>query len=433
MTPAGLDGPALLRWKGNVNGLKRKYVIFVLAAVLALGAAPARAVNLPMFKQDESETVTISREEYDSLLRFQKLDLLMMMSEEYYYEDIDEEEMLENAAVGLMAGLGDVYSMYYTQEQMADFNEETEGEYQGIGCQLLADPEDKLITVTRVFKGSPAEKAGMQAGDKIVYVNDVYYSAYEMEEAVDAIRGTPGESVKVTVMRDLETMDFDVVRENVNINYVEYQILHGNIGYVMVYDFLGDAYEGFAQAIDAFREADVAGMIIDLRNNGGGLLDAAVDMADLILPEGIAVSVRDKYENVNEFWLDDVYYDVPMVVLVNGYSASASEILAGAIRDYDAGTIVGTTTFGKGVVQDLFELPDGSGVKITSARYFTPSGECIHDVGIAPDIEVELDEGVVTRYGINNLPHDQDAQLQKAIELLGGEGEANTPDAQGAA
>ena len=258
----------------------------------------------------------------------------------------------------------------------------------------------------------------MRTGDKIVYVNDVYYSAYEMDAAVDVMRGTPGESVKVTVMRGLETIDFDITRKVVNINYVEHQILDGNIGYVMVYDFLGDAVEGFAKAIENFREAGVKGMIIDLRNNGGGLLDASVAMADMILPEGTVVSMRDKYGNEEAFEIDNEYYDVPMAVLVNEYSASASEILAGAIRDYGEGTLVGMTTFGKGVVQSVVDFPDGSGLKVTTARYFTPNGECIHEIGITPHVPIELDEEVVTLYGINNLPHDQDAQLQKAIELI---------------
>ena len=398
--------------------MKRKIVPLLLAGVLMLGAVPARAVSLPMFKQEA--TVTISREEYESLQKYQKLETLFQLVENYYYEDVDEDAMLENAAVGLMAGIGDVYSVYYTKEEMAKFNEETEGKYAGIGCQLLADPESKLITVTRVFKGSPAETAGIRAGDKIVYVNDVYYTAYEMDEAVSVMRGTPGESVKVTVLRDLETIDFDVMREDININYVEYEILDGNIGYVMVFDFLGDAYEGFAEAINAFQEADVSGMIIDLRNNGGGLVDTCVKMADLILPEGVVVSMKDKNGNVTEEKIDGEYYDVPMAVLVNGYSASASEILAGAIRDNHAGTLVGTKTFGKGVVQSSLEFADGSGMKVTTARYYTPSGECIHEIGIEPDIEVELDADAVTRYGINNLPHENDAQLQCAIAVLSG-------------
>ena len=411
---------AVFRWKGNVKTVKRNYVAVVLAGLLmlVLTAQAGAASMLPMFKNQESDTVTIIREEYDRLLQYSKLDTLMQLVEAYYYEDADTDAMLEGAALGLMQGIGDVYSTYYTKEEMDKFNEEIEGEYAGIGCQLLADPEDTTITVTRVFKNSPADEAGIRSGDKIVYVNDVYYSAYEMDEAVSVMRGTPGEKVKVTVLRGLETIDFDITRKIVNINYVEYEILEGNIGYVMVFDFLGDAYEGFAQAIAAFEEAGVSGMIIDLRNNGGGLVDACVQMADLILPEGVVVSMRDKAGQTTEYTIDGEYYDVPMVVLVNGYSASASEILAGAIRDTGAGTLVGEKTFGKGVVQSVINFPDGSGMKVTTARYYTPSGECIHEIGIEPDVEVSLDEDAVTRYGINNLPHDKDAQLQKAIELL---------------
>jgi len=399
--------------------LKRNHIIAALLAVLlliSLCMSAGASAMLPMFKQQGN--VTISREEYDRLRQYEKLDMLLQLVQMYYYEDVDTDEMLESAAYGLVAGVGDVYSTYYSKEDMDAFNEETEGEYAGIGCQLLADPSDQLITITRVFKGSPAEEVGMRTGDKIVYVNDVYYSAYEMDAAVDVMRGTPGENVKVTVMRGLETIDFDITRKVVNINYVEHQILNGNIGYVMVFDFLGDAVKGFAAALETFRQAGVKGMIIDLRNNGGGLLDASVMMADMILPEGIVVSMRDKLGNEEAFEIDNEYYDIPMVVLVNEYSASASEILSGAIRDYGEGTLVGTTTFGKGVVQSVVDFPDGSGLKVTTARYYTPSGECIHEVGIEPHVTVELDEDAVTRYGINNLPHDQDAQLQMAIELI---------------
>lgn len=400
----------------------RKFHVMALclvALMVCTSSTQALAASmLPWLTGEEEETVTITREEYERLLQFEKLDVLMDLVDSYYYEDVDKEQMLESAALGLIAGIGDVYSTYYTKEDMESFNEETEGEYAGIGCQLLADPSDQMITVTRVFKGSPAEKVGMRTGDKIVYVNDVYYSAYEMDDAVNVMRGEPGGTVKVTVLRDLETIDFEVTREIVNINYVEYDILEGNVGYVIVYDFLGNAYEGFAEAIDAFREADVEGMIIDLRNNGGGLVDVCVEMADLILPEGVVVSMRDKYDYVEEYKVDDEYYDVPLVVLVNGYSASASEILAGAVRDYGVGTLVGEKTFGKGVVQSALEFTDGSGIKLTTARYYTPNGECIHEVGIEPDVEVALDEDAVTIYGINNLPHDEDAQLQGAIRLL---------------
>ena len=404
--------------------MRKQHVILslLLALAVCMSAADAMAISLRSLVQDrEEETVTITREEYERLLRYEKLDVLMQLVENYYYEDVEENDMLEGAAVGLMAGIGDVYSAYYTAEQMAEFNEETEGEYAGIGCQLLADPSDQMITVTRVFKGSPAEKAGMRSGDKIVYVNDVYYSAYEMSDAVNVMRGEPGVQVKVTVLRDLETIDFDVTREVVNINYVEYEILEGNIGYVIVYDFLGDSYEGFKEALETFEAAQVSGVVLDLRNNGGGLVEDSVAMADLILPEGTVVTLREKSGKEYAYTVDGEYYDVPLAVLVNGYSASASEILAGAIRDTHAGTLVGERTFGKGVVQSVVTFPDGSGMKLTTARYYTPAGECIHEVGIEPDVEVSLDEDAVTRYGINNLPHEKDAQLQKALSILRGE------------
>ncbi len=400
----------------------KKGLCLAAAVLTLLIAAGAQAVTSSGFPWSQTgETVTITKEEYERLLQYEKLDMLMQIVDAYYYEEPDHAAMLDGAATGLMKGIGDVYSVYYTKEEMAKFNEETEGVYAGIGCQLLADPSDELITVTRVFKGSPAEAAGVRAGDKIVYVNDTYYSAYEMDEAVSQMRGTPGESVKVTVLRDLETVDFDIVRQQVTINYVEYEILEDvNLGYVIVYDFLGDAYEGFAEAVNLFRETGVDGMIIDLRNNGGGLVDTCVSMADLILPTGTVVSMRDKDGRETRETIDGEYYDVPMAVLVNGYSASASEILAGAIRDYQAGILVGQKTFGKGVVQSSLEFMDGSGMKVTTARYYTPSGECIHGTGIEPDITAELDEDAVTRYGINNLPHDHDAQLQAAIKALTG-------------
>ncbi|MBQ7785829.1 MAG: S41 family peptidase [Clostridia bacterium] len=401
-----------------MNTVKRNHVLAALVCVLLLCAVyvTASAAYGPMFKRQGE--ITISREEYDRLKQYEKLDMLLALSEMYYYEDLDTEKMMEQAAYGLVYGIGDVYSTYLSKEDMEAFNEEVEGEFAGIGCQLLADSSDKLITVTRVFKGSPAEKAGVLPGDKIVYVNDVYYTAYEMDAAVDVMRGTPGESVKVTVMRDLETIDFDIVREVVNINYVEYEILEDNIGYVIVFDFMGDAIDGVKEAIEAFKAAGVKAMILDLRGNGGGLLDASAELADLILPEGVVVSTKTKDGREEKFTIDNEYYDVPLVLLVNEYSASASEIVAGAVRDSGEGMIVGTKTFGKGVVQTVIPFPDGSALKITLARYYTPSGECIHEVGIMPHVEVELDEDAVTRYGINNLPHEQDAQLQKAIELI---------------
>ncbi len=404
-----------------MNAVKSYRVIAAALTMLLFVTGIAAAdsgLSLPFFRQKEEDTVTITRDEYESMLKYQKLELLLQLLDQYYYDELDYEALMDGAAKGLMEGVGDMYTFYYNEEEMAELIEEETGEYAGIGCQLIADPESERITVTRVFKGSPAEKVGMRAGDQIVYVNEEFYSAYEMDDAVDVMRGTPGESVRVTVMRGLEAMDFEVVREVVEINYAEYRIMDGNVGYLIVYDFMGDAYDIFAEAIEAFKTAGVKAMVLDLRNNGGGLVDLCVSMADLILPEGVVVSMKDKMGEEYEYMLDAEYYDVPMVVLVNEFSASASEILSGAIRDYDAGLLVGTKTFGKGVVQNVIEFTDGTGAQFTTSRYYTPSGECIHGIGIEPDVMVELDEDAVTLYGINNLPYEEDAQLQKAIELI---------------
>ena len=400
--------------------MKKSIIVLLISVLLSISTTGFASEPRSFFNKEE-ETVTISKEEFELYQKFSKLELLLQIVNAYYYEDADLEKMLDGAAAGLMSGIGDVYSCYYNKEQMDAIKEESTGVYAGVGCQLLADPETMLITVTRVFKGSPAEEAGIRTGDKIVYVNDEYYSAREMDDAVSVMRGQVGETVKITVLRGIETIDFNVVRREVNINYVEYEILPENIGYIILYDFYGDASKGFKEALEKFAEAGVKGVILDLRNNGGGIVDIAVEIADLILPEGVVVSTRDKEGTEEKMTIDDEYYEFPLAVLVNEYSASASEILAGAVRDYHAGILVGTKTFGKGVIQVELQFTDGTGMKVTMAKYYTPSGECIHEVGIEPDVDLELNKDAVTKYGYNNLPHDQDNQLQTAVRILTGE------------
>ena len=418
---AGQNRPAVFELKGYVIGLKKIGVILsLLIAVMVVGVAvPCSSETGWPFNNAQSDTVTISRAEYERLQKYAKLEYLMQMVDLYYYEEYDEEEMLEYAAYGLMGGVGDMYTRYISKEDMEASMESMLGEYCGIGCLLLANSEDNTITVTRVFKGSPAEKAGIRAQDRIVYVNDVYYTAYEMNDAVDQMRGKAGESVKVTVMRGLETIDFDIVREDIEINYVEYEILEEeNLGYVILYDFFAEAADEIDKAYQEFINAGVEGVILDLRSNGGGMVSVAEGIAVLFLPEGVVYSVKDKYGNEQSYSTDSKYYDLPLVVLIDEYSASASEILAGAVRDHKAGTLVGVTSFGKGVIQYEFEIGDGSGVAITMGRYYTPSGECIHEAGITPDVVVELPEEAVTKYGMNNLPRESDTQLQAAIDVL---------------
>lgn len=388
-------------------------LLSVLFATCALTVATAE-----FFFGAKDSTVTISQEEYDRLKRFERLDTMLMMVESMYYEEPDVDAMLEYAAIGLMFGLDDPYSYYYTPEDYAAMEESVEGTYAGIGTQLIVDPNDYLMTVTRVFKGSPAEEAGVLAGDKIIGVDGVGYTGYEQNQAVAAMRGEPGTEVTITVARGEETMDIVVRRAQIEMNYAEYEML-GDIGYVIVYDFMGDAVDGFKEAVAYFREQGAKGMILDLRSNGGGLVTDAVQIADVLLPEGVIVSTEDRYSNRTEEHSDADMLGLPLAVLVNGYSASASEIVAGAIKDTGVGTLVGEKTFGKGIVQAVYPFTsDGAGIQLTVARYFTPSGVCIHGVGIEPDVEVVQPEDVELRYGINNIPREKDVQLQTALEVV---------------
>ncbi len=397
----------------------KRAVLVLLSVLLVAGALSAAATEF-FFGAKKESTVTISQEEYDRLKRFERLDTMLMMVETMYYEEPDIDAMLEYAAIGLMVGLGDPYSYYYTPEDYADMEESVQGTYAGIGTQLIVDPDDYLMTVTRVFKGSPAEDAGVLAGDKIIGVDGVGYTGYEQNQAVAAMRGEPGTEVTITVARGEETMDIVVQRAQIEMNYAEYEMM-GDIGYVIVYDFMGDAVEGFKEAIAYFRQQEAKGIVLDLRSNGGGLVTDAVQIADVLLPEGVIVSTEDRYGNRTEERSDADMLGLPLAVLVNGYSASASEIVAGAIKDTGVGTLVGEKTFGKGIVQAVYPFTsDGAGIQLTVARYFTPSGVCIHGVGIEPDVEVHQPEDVELRYGINNIPREKDVQLQTAIEVVQG-------------
>lgn len=401
------------------RNVKRLALIAVTAALVTATLAASAAGLLFGPRKNKDQTVTITQEEYDRLKRFDRLDTMLQMVDAMYYEEPDVDAMLEYAAIGLMVGLDDPYSFYYTPESYESMNESVEGTYAGIGTQLIVDLNDYLMTVTRVFKNSPAEKAGVLAGDKIIGVDGVGYTGYEQNQAVAAMRGTPGTQVTITVLRGEETMDLPVERAQIEMNYAEYEMLEDGIGYVIVYDFMGDAVQGFKEAVAYFEEQGAKGMILDLRSNGGGLVTDAVQIADVLLPEGVIVSTEDRYGNRTEERSDEEMLGLPLAVLVNGYSASASEIVAGAVKDSGVGLLVGEKTFGKGIMQAVFPFQsDGAGMQMTVARYFTPSGVCIHGTGIEPDVAVEQAEDVQLRYGINNIPHDKDMQLQKAIEVV---------------
>lgn len=344
------------------------------------------------------------------------LEEIQGMIDKYFYFDSDDEAMQAGIIKGYMESLDDPYSVYYTKEEYEKFKESTNGEYVGVGVQVSQNVDTMAITVVKVFDG-PAKEAGIEAEDILKKVNGEDITDMEVDAVVDKIGGEEGTEVSITVYRpsDAQEHEYKMLRQMVERPTVEYEMLDNNIGYVAVSSF----YEVTAvQYIDAVKELDrqgMEGLIVDLRSNGGGLLDIAVEMLDFMLPAGKLVYTEDKDGNVTSEYTstDDEQFKKPLVILVNGYSASASEIFAGAVKDYGAGTLVGTTTFGKGIVQRIFELKDGSAIKLTIAKYFTPKGNDIHKVGIEPDIEVELD---VDAY--RESEGENDNQLQAAIDEM---------------
>lgn len=352
----------------------------------------------------------------------EKLAAIEQLIDESFYFDYDKSKYEDYLYKGLMESLDDPYSVYYTPEEYAALQEDTSGEYEGIGVRVTQDAETKVITLYKPFKDGPGAKAGVLPGDILTAVDGVSVDGYELDEVVKWIRGEAGSEVTLTITREGETepMDIVVTRDTVINETVTYEMLDDKIGYVLVSEFNSNTDEMYRQAVDELKAQGMKGMIVDLRDNPGGLVTTVVDMLDYMLPEGKIVYTKNKAGEICEEYnsTDDEQFDLPLVVLVNEYSASASEIYTGAIKDYGLGKIVGTNTYGKGIVQGIVPLSDGSAVKLTIEKYFTPNGNDIHKVGIAPDVEVELDEGLRK---LIEIPKDKDNQLQKGIEVLNDE------------
>lgn len=348
-----------------------------------------------------------------------KIEEINDLIESEFYFDTDEEEIAENVYKGILSGLDDPYSVYYTKEEYAQLQEDTSGAYVGIGVQVSQDAETNIITVVRVFKDSPAAEAGMLPGDIVVAVEDLEISDEELSEIVKLIKGEEGTSVNLTVYRESisDYVEITATRRKVENATVEYEMLDNQIGYIIVTDFYDVTAEQYEIALKDLEAQGMKGLIVDLRDNPGGLLSAVTEMLDMMLPEGAIVYTEDKNGNRDSEYTssDREQFTKPLVVLINGNSASASEIFAGAIKDYGIGTLVGTKTYGKGIVQRLYELEDGSAIKLTISKYFTPNGNDIHGEGITPDIEIDLPSELKTQIEIS---HEEDVQLQKAIEVI---------------
>ncbi len=337
-----------------------------------------------------------------------KIQELNQYIEEYYLFDYEEEDVENGIYKGLMAGLGDVYTGYYTPEEYASFMESSNGSYSGIGAMMQQDYTTGIITVVRVFDDSPSAEAGMQPGDVLYEVEGEEVTGQDLSLVVSDLKGEEGTQVRISIVRGAEVLEMTLTRKSIQVPTVESRMIKDEIGYIAITEFDDVTEEQFMVALSSLEMQGMKKLIVDLRDNGGGLVDVTCAILDRLLPEGLIVYTEDKYGNRQEERSDaENYFDGGLAVLVNGNSASASEIFAGAVKDYGVGTLIGTKTFGKGIVQRLFPLPDGSAVKITVSRYYTPAGNNIHEVGITPDIVVEAGEDP-----------EEDRQLQKAIEVL---------------
>ena len=335
----------------------------------------------------------------------------------------DKDVMLENMYRGFLEGVGDPYTQYLCADALAAFHARTQGSFVGIGVMISVEPDDPYVTIASVFTGAPAAEAGILPGDKIVGVNGIEMAGRPREEIIGMITGPEGTPVTVSIFRPYENKRFDVemIRASVEVPTISHEMMfseNGAVGLIRIDGFDRLTAGQFQDAISELYADGMDGLIIDVRNNPGGLLDSVVEITDMLIPEGIIVYTVDSRDRRENIYSDENYLGLPLVLLVNERSASASEVLSGAIRDAEMGTIVGTQTFGKGVVQNLLYLPDGTAIKLTVQRYHTPNGHYIHGIGIEPDVIVEMSDDLSRRIG--DLELEYDVQLQAALEIIDG-------------
>ncbi|MDD2428529.1 MAG: S41 family peptidase [Eubacteriales bacterium] len=392
---------------------KKTLIISVVLMMLLSGAQAASASNI----FGPNDTVTISRSEYESLKKYALVEEVRQYVETYYYKEPEEKAMLEGAIQGLLSGLGDAYTFYYPAEAWETMWEDDEGKYAGIGVQMLGDWRDSSVTIVRVFRGTPAEEAGLKKGDIFYKVEELEVSTATMQDAVNLMRGVPGETVHVEVVRNGEVLPFDIVKADITVNRVESGMLDNDVGYIAVYEFAGDVAEAFENALTDLTAKGAKGIVIDLRDNPGGWVQAGVDMADLFLDENVLFYTEDRAKTQEKTYTKNGKTDIPLVLVLNENSASTSEIFAAALKDYERATIVGTTTFGKGVIQYVIGLSDGvSGFQFTSAQYFSPNGNQVHEVGVEPHVESLIPEDMQNTYfQFGDL---SDPQLETAYEEM---------------
>lgn len=413
------EAPERRKWGGLGQGVLLGVAgTLLVSCLLVNGVCRATGTRLVLTSQPDAVAAA------DSVLdkaATTKIKELMAYVNAYYYDKTDVDKLHDGLYAGLLAGLGDKYSTYYNADAYQQSQVGMTGKYYGIGAGLTQDMDTMLVSISKVYEGTPSDKAGLKVDDVILSVDDTDASSMEVTELVKLIRGEEGTTVHLEIYRPStdENLSFDVERANVTLPSVVSEMLDNGIGYIRIESFESETASQFESAVADLEKQGMKSMMIDLRYNGGGLVDSVVEILDDILPEKLLVYTEDKNGNRREYTSDvNTKLDYPLAVLVNQDSASASEIFAGAIKDYKYGTLIGTKTYGKGIVQTVFPLSDGDAVKLTTAKYFTPKGNYIHGVGIEPDIELKYEylnpEG--TEYELQ-----YDNQVQKAIEVLSGE------------
>lgn len=403
--------------KGMIQGILIALAIFLLSGFIYVVTSVTKMIINGSFYSRVFGSSASSLLDRESI---EKLDSLYSLIDNTYLEDVDKEELQEGMYKGVLQSLGDPYSVYYDKEEFAQMMEDSSGTFEGIGAYLSQDPDTMEVTVVEPIKDSPAEAAGMLADDVIVEVDGEDVTGQDINLIVSKLRGPKGTSVNVGVRRKDadDIVRFDITRDEIESKTVDHEMFDNGIGYIDISEFADNTADQFNEAYDDLEKQGMKALIIDLRSNGGGYVDISVEIADRLVKDGVIVSVKDKhglsysYEDAG----DDRYLKVPCVLLVDGNTASASEILTGALKDYGLATVMGTQTFGKGITQIITPLDDGSGVKITNSKYYTPNGENIHEVGIEPDVVVEWDYDKYKDEGIDNQLEAAKEYLEKEIK-----------------
>lgn len=400
-------------WGGVITG--------VLAAALIVSGVFLGQSVWNLYQSSRTQETAAQNEEdgvsSNSVANAQTMNKLQVLEDtidRYYLESVDEQTLEKGVYDGLVEALGDPYSTYYSSEELKELQDKTEGIYYGIGAYVGIDADTSLPRLTGIIEGTPAQESGLRAGDLLYKVDGEEVQGLELTQVVSKIKGEEGTSVHLTIIREGATdyLEVDVVRRKVESPTVNQKMLDGGIGYIQITEFDTVTLDQFTEALAVCRGSGMKGLILDLRGNPGGNLNTVCDIAREILPKGLIVYTEDKDGKRSEYTCDGTKeMKEPLVVLVDSGSASASEILAGAVKDYGIGTLVGTTTFGKGIVQRIISLSDGSAVKLTVSNYYTPNGNNIHKIGIEPDIEEKFDSEAYYNDSVDN-------QLNKAIEIM---------------